>query len=558
MTVIRDVQIKYLIFFILTTNILAQLNVQFPISIPADSTHNYKCGFPDILVANSPANTEILKQRQGMKVTASQYDSVYFSPSGHFKIFYNIEGIYQIPDYDRDQNGIPDYLEFVAKSFDRAWSVEVDLLGFNPPPDSSGNFREIYPVHCRLLSGFEKAYGQTVLEFEIPSKPNLNYVTFVEINTNFSFVNYPGVSDPIVRDSMAIAVTAAHEFNHALQTGYRLWSNNDTFHDFWFIESSATFMEEIVAPEVNDYLLYLDDYFWKAHLPLDQSSGDLDDYGKVVLEILLGERFEKQFVRKTWEEIENQRALPALETVLRSVHGDLSAEFRRLSAWLYFTGERAVAGQFFPDAALFPDPIFLFGEPVDDIKNVLMSDSLPRLSFQWYVSSILDHIPLQLYLKATQGSNASLSAATLIPSPAMTFIQFPASTTYQIDLSPGQNVLPVCIVNSSLSGDDYFNFEVVSKPFSQPISTEVKVFPQPFRLSNSQQFLQFENLPKNSTVSIFNSQGLHLITLNTPEDKQGLIWNLRNEQGYRVGSGVYIFYVKSSDIEQQGKFVIIH
>ena len=554
MTIIRDLQITYLIFFILSSNVLGQSNVQFPFSLPPDPTHDYKCGFPNILEANSPTNIELFKQLQQLKISGSQYDSVYFSPSGRFKIYYNTEGIHGIPDYDRNQNGTPDYLEFVAKSFDLAWSVEIDSLGFNPPPDSSGNIREVYPVHCRLLG----VYGQTWLEYKIPAQPNVKYVTFIEINTNFNFVNYPNITDPIVRDSMAIAVTAAHEFNHALQSGYRLWPDNGFFHDIWFIESSATFMEEVVAPEVNDYLQYLDDYFRYAHQPLDQSSGGLDDYGKVVLEILLDEHFETDFVRKTWEEIENQRALPALETVLKKMQGNLSVEFRRLSAWLYFTSERAVTGQYFPDAALFPDPRFVAGDPVGDVKNILISDSLPRLSFQWYTSSILEYNPLQLHLKATRGSNASLSAATLIPSPGMTYIQFPASTTYQINLLSTQSVLPIGIVNSNLSDNDYFNFELISNPFSESISPDVKVFPQPFKLSHSQQFLQFENLPENSTVSIFNSQGLHLITLNTPEDRQGLIWDLRNEQGHQVGSGVYLFYVKSSAIEQQGKFVIIH
>jgi hypothetical protein len=554
MTVIRNFQNLILILFILSTNALAQLNGLLPFSSVSDSTHDYKCGFPDILEANSPANTEIFKEFQQLKMTASQYDSVYISPSGHFKIFYNTEGIYTIPDYDRDQNGIPDYLEFVAMSFDRAWFVEIDSLGFKPPPDSSGNFREVYPVHCRLIG----EYGVTWLDYEIPARPNLNYVTYIEINTNFNFVNYPNVTDPIVRDSMAIAVTAAHEFNHAIQTGYRLWPDDEFFHDIWFIESSATFMEEVVAPEVNDYLQYLDDYFRKAHQPLDQSGGSLDDYGKVVLEILLGEQYPTEYIRKTWEQIENQRALPALETVVSEMQGNLSAEFGKLCAWLYFTNERAVAGQYFPDAALFPEARFLAGDPVENLQKTLKSGSLPRLSFQWYASSILENVPLQLHLKATQGSNASRSLATLIPWLGTTYLQFPASTTYRIDLSSSQLVLPVGIVNSRLYGDDYFNYEIISNPFTPQSLSEVRVFPQPLILSNSQLFLQFKNLPENSTISIFNSQGSHVITLYTPEGEKKLTWNLKNEHGHLVGGGVYIFHVKSSSIEQQGKFVVIH
>jgi hypothetical protein len=125
-------------------------------------------------------------------------------------------------------------------------------------------------------------------------------------------------------------------------------------------------------------------------------------------------------------------------------------------------------------------------------------------------------------------------------------------------LYPSQTVLPLGIVNSNLTGEAYFKFDVSSNPFQDWPSSDVRVFPQPLKLSHSQLFLQFENLPENATIFIFNSQGKHVITLNTPEDRRRLIWNLKNEQGHQVGSGIYLFYVKSSTLEQQGKFVVIH
>ena len=46
-------------------------------------------------------------------------------------------------------------------------------------------------------------------------------------------------------------MTFAHEFNHLLQQNY------DSFQDVWMFEATATWTEEHVYPEINDYLGYV-------------------------------------------------------------------------------------------------------------------------------------------------------------------------------------------------------------------------------------------------------------------------------------------------------------
>jgi len=551
---LRGLRVFLGFMIIFNMNLFAQWQTRSPYAITEDSAPHRKCGFPFMLEAYFSANRELYEHLQLFKMTSTQFDSVTFSPSGRFKIYYQVEGIHAIPDYDRDLNGTPDYLEFVGRSFDRAWQIEIDSLGFNPPRDSSGYFREIYPVYCRLL----RDYGITILDYEIPSLPEFNFVTYTEININYDFINYPGVTDPIVRDSMAIAITAAHEFNHASHSGYRIWTENNDVLDLWFIESSATYMEEVVSPEVNDYVQYLDYYFQRTNQPLDQSSGGLEDYGKVVLEIMLGERYFPQIMRYTWEKILEYRALPALDNVLQSLQTSFSAEFSLLSAWLYFTNERSVSGRYFPDGELFPSPRFKAAVAVQERKTVLINDSLPGNSFQWYFSSLEIDSALQLYLRALKGSVASDLNATLIPPPGIEFIQFPASISTPIEIASSQTAMPFGIVNSNMNSGNFYHFEMISNPINPVSSTDIRVFPQPFLLSNSQEYLQFDQVPENANLSIFNSQGNHIITLTGNPGTQRVIWDLKNSQGNRVGSGVYMYYVNSPEIQYQGKFVVIY
>ena len=522
---------------------------------PAQSIlQDHKCGFPVILEANSPQNIQQYRELQSFKLSPSVFDSIYYSPSGHFKIYYTTDGFNAIPLYDRDQDDTPDYLEFLGNSFDRAWVIEVDSLGFQPPPDSTGQPRSIYLVYCRRLS----VYGQTWLDFEIPQLTGINYVTFIEINTNFNnIVNYPGVSDPIIRDSMAIAVTAAHEFNHALQCGYRLWPENNSFYDLWFIESSATFMEEIVADKVNDYLQYLEDFFGQTNLPLDISTAGTADYGKVVFEIMLGKLYGSQITRQIWTEISWQRALPALEKILLTKSTNLSEEMKRLSVWLYFTGNRSMESTYFPDSELFPSVDFITGFPVKSEETILLSDSLPRISFQWYLSYSESTLLPQLLLKAGHNSPADQLFVTYLDPVTKEFYQMPASLSFRLPFTIGVAGLPYNVVNVVNQGDLNDDFQVVARPASSTVSAGILVYPQPLELSVNQPFLIFANLPPQAEIFIFSPNGKYLKFLKVNENSDYLNWDLKTQYGGQVGSGVYIYMVKSAQGNEQGKFLIV-
>jgi hypothetical protein len=65
---------------------------------------DHKCGFPVILEANSPQNIQQYRELQLFKLSPSAFDSICFSPSGHFKIYYTTEDFDAIPLYNRDQD----------------------------------------------------------------------------------------------------------------------------------------------------------------------------------------------------------------------------------------------------------------------------------------------------------------------------------------------------------------------------------------------------------------------------------------------------------------------
>ena len=73
-------------------------------------------------------------------------------------------------------------------------------------------------------------------------------------------------------------MTFAHEFNHLLQENY------DHFQDLWMFESTATWSEDYVFPEINDYLGYLPAFARHPGEPLTdaRAGGQLKIYGSAV------------------------------------------------------------------------------------------------------------------------------------------------------------------------------------------------------------------------------------------------------------------------------------
>ncbi len=527
----------------------------YPWEASPSETGGGKCGFPAILNAALSHDPTVQSQYRAWNRAHTTAQAMYLSPTGHFKIYYDTTGYHAIPTYDRNGNGTPDYLEFVANAFDRAWLVEVDTLQFQPPPDSTGAARTVYPIYCKRI----RDYGQTVLDYRIPVSGRTIYTTHIVINTNFSFIQYPGVSDPIVRDSMAIAVTAAHEFNHALQSGYNLWSDQSGtwFYDIWFIESSAVYMEELVADAVNDYLNYLSDYFRVTARPLDEDRLTLADYGKVPFEIMLGKLFGRNITRRIWEKIVQYRATEAIEHVLQEEGTSLTSVFPHLAEWLYYIGPRANPN-FFPDASLFPSLPADSLEPISFSQPAVVQDSLPRLSFRYYRG--VTHLDGEaIFLLKPDQSTTGVNLYGIFENFATNrVILLPASTPFTCPQPDPGTSLRFAGINASFKGEEATPFQIQVRPAPDSTEQTIRVFPQPVRLSSSQAVLTFHFPATAATVHIFTASGKPVRTLHLVNTSPGNSWNLRNERGELVHSGVYLYRLKTETQEFTGKIMVIH
>lgn len=87
--------------------------------------------------------------------------------------------------------------------------------------------------------------------------------------------------------------------------------------------------------------------------------------------------------------------------------------------------------------------------------------------------------------------------------------------------------------------------------------SEVAVFPNPWRAGYDPAKITFINLTRTAKIRVLNISGRLLQTLEETDGNGGLEWDLRDEAGVMLPSGIYIFHVTSGGQRKIGKFAII-
>jgi hypothetical protein len=265
------------------------------------------------------------------------------SPSGKFRIHYNISGGDAVPGGDTNPpNGIPDYVDWLADYADSSYRTEVVNLGqMEPPSDFSGGGDSRYDIYTEDMY----YYGYTQPE-GYGDRPWTDYYSYVSVENNF--YGFPPNDDPEGDQKGAMKVTVAHEYYHAIQLGYEV--NMGT--DVWFMEISSTWMEEWAFPTVNDNYNYLSDFFSYPYYSLHSTSG-LHAYGAFVWAKYLEENFGAAIMEEIWDHTIGSYPYDDLEFVL-AVHGSsLEDEFSKFCIWNYITSSYD-DGLHYEDASDYP------------------------------------------------------------------------------------------------------------------------------------------------------------------------------------------------------------
>ena len=310
---------------------------------------------------------------------------------------------------DDNGNGVPDYVETMGAVFEEVYAFENGRYGWKIPradgargcPTNSPDCLNKTDVYIKDVGG-RGVYGYAAPD---PGQQSFQQQAFLVMDDDYSgqqFPQYGGNSLPPMQ------VTAAHEYNHVLQFAY------DVAQDTWMFEATATWMEDEVYTDVNDYLQYVQAWSRLTLVPLTNFSSTGDEtnakaYGAAVWNRWLEARHGPDVVRNAWE-VSRQTTPPsfapgAYDRALRSRGSSFAEAFAEFTA---DTAEWRASNSPFEEGSSFPD--------VQRVRNIaLQPDVGGARGMLDHTSYLLIDVPatdverLKLVMEMRAGTSSALA-----------------------------------------------------------------------------------------------------------------------------------------------------
>ena len=507
-----------------------------------------RCGTPYLLQAMDAASEPSTETQRLKLVQRRSTQHSLLTPSGHFRVHYDTEGSDAVDPTDDDANGIPDYIDLAATVLDSTWELEVEQLGYNPPPSDNGlGGGEEYDVYVIDLGHGGCGFSTPIYGCAYRGSSNAVTHSHLEIDNNFTDPSYVQT-----RGLDALRVTIAHEFHHAIQFGYYADREGS-----WWQESTSTWIEEVAYPHIDDYLQYLPHFLSIPHRALNSNANTSHTYGSAIFSHFLDQHYGRDLNRLIWEELKERQSvnLDHFDRVIRRVEpGGLGVAIGEFAVWNYFTGRRHRRG-FYAEGDKYPLV------PTHDLavaaKAVVRDSSLLDATGSNYLRLAPQLRPGGVTL-AFESSRGAWRRHLLLIAPDSIAVRPVAEPAVRvIDWDQYEEI--VLVISSAEDHGVAYPYQV-SVEFD-PDLTDARAalatlfepsYPNPFRLGQHQQTRLVFDLASPSTqtrLSIFSTNGDLVwwkdLGPRAARENHMVPWDGRNAAGKFVASGVYHLFLEA-------------
>ena len=305
------------------------------------------------------------------------------------------------PLTDADGTGLPDWVETITTILEEVRSTEVSTLGYRAPKSDATSVNHGADGRIDVyLVDIGPTYGITISDDPQSADPNYPYwdsSVYLVLDNDFSASQFPGANG-----IPALEVTAAHEFFHAVQAAY------DWYEDNWFLESTATWMEEVVYDNINDNRQYLGSSpLRQPFVPMDFGNPARSNlYGDWIFwEFLTGyfgrNRPDLSVVQRVWQLADGSAGGPDYYSTaaIDQMAAERDSSFR--FAFADFAAANALPKVYYEEGGSYPAPRF---------KNFALTANKPRLG---PAAVRLDHLT-SAYVDFKPGTGISRTAKLLV------------------------------------------------------------------------------------------------------------------------------------------------
>ena len=510
-----------------------------------------KCGFG--LVSSLVVNIHRFSLQQQSEIRRilqkPELQDSLITPDGFFRVHYDATGINK-PSYDNLP--LNDCLNLISQTLDSVYNFEIKYLGY-PFPNHDQAPYDIY-----ITSSTKNSYGYTEPDV---STGNGTFSSYIVIHNSYSNFATTGIN--------GARVTLAHEFYHAIQIADYIY-RYDT--DGFFYELSSTAMEDFVYNTINDYYNYLPYYFNNTEdaFGCSDCNGSEQQYALAIWNIFLRDRFGSNdikrgydLLKRQWELMPQMRALTAINNSIVEYGSTYRREFNEFGIWLFYTGYRAINGQYFKEAGNYPLLNILneFGNiPDNSISGYAFPTSENYLRFIQKTSNN-NFDTLDVIVSNSDYRNGIDSLDQQFPY-KLSVSYNPASSTnnYDVGLFSSNN----SVWSSTVILDNNIIIRDTTNPPPPVISLDY-AYPNPFFYSLN------NHMEIPTSVNGYQKVDLNIYTISmrlvysksdyASTGKKGsyiLRWNGLDSNGEKLPSGVYIYYTKNGSNTTSGKIVIFN
>lgn len=302
-------------------------------------------------------------------IPENYYGQVLNLTTKHFAIFYTLEGAHAVKSVA--------FIDSLALYLENAYKLHKDSLGMESILGATVTFHYrqkvpvgLYPVEVvdtGLLRNSEGDYSKT---FGLTFAPNSGspFATQIAIENDFLYgatCSNPKSTHPFnsntngdysVKWNLALKVTTVHELYHSFQLRKINLKENQSF----WLESSAAGVEDIGAPEVNDYIDYLSIVFRKPGLSMEDaySRDDQSVYAYSTLYLYLFSQLGAKFdsaIFSYFAKYKNENFSIQLARLVDSLGLDAEDFFHNYAKTVFYSNNRA---------AFSPTPLFWEDQPI--------------------------------------------------------------------------------------------------------------------------------------------------------------------------------------------------
>lgn len=229
-----------------------------------------------------------------------------------------------------ERNVADDEVDFLLEAFEEAWAVEIEEMEHPAPPGTEAYLFNVYIGDTG--SGAPSGYGSA------------GYY-----NTDAEGYPMVVVARETLYDLDYTAITAAHEFYHAIQGGLSTYGYSGVA--AWYWEATADWASGEVYPDNDYYAIFLFGFAYLPHLPVNYFNypdrGTLDEYhqyGAFIFPRFLSEHVaDWRVVRDSWVDGGDRDPLVVLDGLLAAHGTDLVSVFPTFAAknavWDYQDGD---------------------------------------------------------------------------------------------------------------------------------------------------------------------------------------------------------------------------